>query len=318
MSVPASLRAFLSGIVDYAGLFPPAQLPLDEAIRNYARYRTEAESWMLGRFICPASRLHELHRFQDELFEKGPPFAFSVLGRGAETSRDFLAAVERDVADIERFRGQSERLQTQVYEVKLPEDLLASSAAEALARCIQETRARLQRLSKPLDCFFEAGILTPNGQSARQAIGMLSAAERSAPCMGFKMRCGGVAASAFPNAGQLSAVLANNGLTLKCTAGLHHPLHHWDSGVQVNMHGFVNVFGAGMLARKYSMSEQDIVTIIQDGNPASFSFTETSFRWKELELTTREIAQLREQRMTSFGSCSFDEPREDLKRLGWM
>ena len=36
-----SLRALLTGIVDYAGLFPPAQLSLDEAIRNYARYRTE-------------------------------------------------------------------------------------------------------------------------------------------------------------------------------------------------------------------------------------------------------------------------------------
>jgi hypothetical protein len=30
----AGLRALLTGIVDYAGLFPPAKLPLDQAIRN--------------------------------------------------------------------------------------------------------------------------------------------------------------------------------------------------------------------------------------------------------------------------------------------
>ena len=43
-----SLRALLSGIIDYAGLFPPAKLPLDQAIRNYARYRTEPDSYEQG------------------------------------------------------------------------------------------------------------------------------------------------------------------------------------------------------------------------------------------------------------------------------
>src|SRR6516165_211295 len=51
-----SVRALLSRIIDYAGMFPPAQLPLEQAIRNYARYRTEPESWMLGRFVCPAAQ----------------------------------------------------------------------------------------------------------------------------------------------------------------------------------------------------------------------------------------------------------------------
>src|SRR5436305_3553099 len=55
-----SVRAFLAGIIDYAGLFPPAQLPLDEAIRRYARYRTEPESWMMGRFVCPLSLVPDL------------------------------------------------------------------------------------------------------------------------------------------------------------------------------------------------------------------------------------------------------------------
>src|SRR5436190_17389433 len=73
-----SLRVLLEGVIDYAGLFPPAKLPLDQALRNYARYRHEPEGWMLGRFVCPASRLVELVPFHEELFAAGPPFVFSV------------------------------------------------------------------------------------------------------------------------------------------------------------------------------------------------------------------------------------------------
>ena len=46
---PPALHALVSSIIDYAGLFPPARLPLDTAIGNYARYRTEPEAWMLAR-----------------------------------------------------------------------------------------------------------------------------------------------------------------------------------------------------------------------------------------------------------------------------
>ena len=50
-------RALLSEIVDYAGLFPPAQLPLEKAVREYAAHLGEEKAWMLGRFIIPAQRL---------------------------------------------------------------------------------------------------------------------------------------------------------------------------------------------------------------------------------------------------------------------
>ena len=55
-------RALLSGIVDYAGLFPPAGLDMATAVRNYADYRDDDASWMLGRFVAPAAKLDELAR----------------------------------------------------------------------------------------------------------------------------------------------------------------------------------------------------------------------------------------------------------------
>jgi hypothetical protein len=55
-----SLRALLEGLIDYAGLFPPAALSMQDAVRNYARYRDEQYAWALGRFVVPADRIDEV------------------------------------------------------------------------------------------------------------------------------------------------------------------------------------------------------------------------------------------------------------------
>ena len=120
----ASLRALLANIIDYAGLFPPANLPLDRTIRNYARHRKGAEQWMLGRCIIPAARLAELAPF-DKLFEDNPPFVIAALGRGGKTSDEFLQGLNADLNDIAEFRKKhASRVEVDVLEVKLPEELL--------------------------------------------------------------------------------------------------------------------------------------------------------------------------------------------------
>lgn len=49
-----SIRVLLDTLIDYAGTFPPASLSLDEAMRNYDRYRQGPYSWALGRFVVQA------------------------------------------------------------------------------------------------------------------------------------------------------------------------------------------------------------------------------------------------------------------------
>jgi len=41
-------------------MFPPARLPLPEALDDHSAARASAESWMLARFVCPASSLGAL------------------------------------------------------------------------------------------------------------------------------------------------------------------------------------------------------------------------------------------------------------------
>jgi hypothetical protein len=53
-------RALLGRLIDHAPLFPPASLPVADALAEDRRARASAESWMLGRFVCPASKVAEL------------------------------------------------------------------------------------------------------------------------------------------------------------------------------------------------------------------------------------------------------------------
>jgi len=65
-----SLHALLEGLIDYAGLFPPAGLSMQDAVRNYARYREGEYAWALGRFVVPADRVAEVPK----------EFPLSILG----------------------------------------------------------------------------------------------------------------------------------------------------------------------------------------------------------------------------------------------
>lgn len=49
-----ALRALLDGFIDYAGIFPPAKVPLENALANYSNYRQSEHSWMLRWFVVGA------------------------------------------------------------------------------------------------------------------------------------------------------------------------------------------------------------------------------------------------------------------------
>ena len=94
----AALRALLTGLVDYAGLFPPAKLDMAAAVRNHLEYRAGSDRYMLGRFICPAGRLGELGAGLDAASGggSGEPLDLSVILRGDALGDDLV--VLRDFA----------------------------------------------------------------------------------------------------------------------------------------------------------------------------------------------------------------------------
>lgn len=54
-----SLKALLSHLIDYAGLYPPAALTLPVVVEKYEAYLASPESWMLNRLVLPANQLAE-------------------------------------------------------------------------------------------------------------------------------------------------------------------------------------------------------------------------------------------------------------------
>jgi hypothetical protein len=308
----ASLRALLAGIVDYAGLFPPAKLPLDQAIRNFARYRTEPESWMLGRFICPATRLAELAPFDRELFQSGTPFVFSALGRGGANVADIADGLRADLEAIDAFRTRhGERVVVDVLEVRLPAAVLQEASLRR--GFFNSANDLLRRGSAPLALYYEAGF----APGWRAALGELIRSLDG----GFKLRCGGLEAAAFPTAEQVAFALTaclSAGRPFKATAGLHHPLRRFDPQLQTHMHGFLNVFGAGVLASALGLTEEQVRPILEDEDPGHFRFTDTAFSWREWTAPVAAIERARRERIVSFGSCSFDEPLEDLHTFGLL
>jgi hypothetical protein len=132
------------------------------------------------------------------------------------------------------------------------------------------------------------------------------------------MRCGGVEAHQFPSVKQVAFVLdkaRRYNVAVKGTAGLHHPVRHYAESVQTKMHGFFNVFGGAMLGYANDLTSEELVWILSEEDTDRFRFTDDALSWGDYSISTKEIADLRDVALLSYGSCSFNEPIDDLKKL---
>jgi hypothetical protein len=300
----ASLRALLTRAIDYAGLFPPASLELQPAMRNYAQYTRGPDVWMLGPFILPVAQFDTAAREIAE-FDKAHPLRVSALGprtdnadvfihslAAAMDAKDSFAAICGDAASVEQF------------EMPLP--------GEVNVDLLQAIRSHID---PRLATFWEAP-----ANKAAEVIEVLAKNNSHNPVrtkLGFKLRTGGVTAEAFPSSGEIATVLlaaGNQQVPIKFTAGLHHPVRLFHKSVGTKMHGFLNVLGAGVLALEHQWEEADIVRMLDDEDRASFAFKENSFSWQDWVIPVAKIS-VRRELVTSLGSCSFDEPRDDLRVL---
>ena len=71
-----------------------------------------------------------------------------------------------------------------------------------------------------------------------------------------------------------------------------------------------------MIMKKYKVEKEILVKILMDESKENFKFDDGKLSWKEFYINNHEIDRFRKENFISYGSCSFDEPREDLKELG--
>ena len=104
---------------------------------------------------------------------------------------------------------------------------------------------------------------------------------------------------------------------MKCTGGLHRPLRTAPGGNGVPMHGFINLLVAATLASVDASETALIEAVLEEVDPAAFSFNGRTIGWRERKLSTAEIVAARRRTLVSFGSCYVEQPRLELQKLGW-
>ena len=292
-NIPASLRALLTGIIDYAGLFPPAGLDMQSAVANFAHYRRGGYAWMLGRFVLAASRLSEFEQAMPH--GELSPWPLSVL---------VGPKLEEDIATLNAFASRCGKF--------------------AFIDCVEIKVSSLTDINKAHHLIGSATItyyetpLTPELPNLLDAIKAVNGRA--------KLRTGGVTAEAFPPTQSVATFLmacADRKLPFKATAGLHHPVRcvkplTYEANAPTRiMYGFLNLFVAAMIAD--DTTTQELTAVLEEENPAAFRFEDDLMRWRDCCLPLEDlIAPTRQDFAISFGSCSFEEPIDDLKAMNLL
>ncbi|GIV97581.1 MAG: hypothetical protein KatS3mg057_2238 [Herpetosiphonaceae bacterium] len=297
-----SVRTLLHSIIDYAGLFPPAGLAMFPAVRNYAAYLAGNAFWMLGRFILPVARLEEFETAASDLLPRNPdatPWRLSVLA-----GTDLDAEIMQILAFNTRHASGSKQGMAII-------DTIEIKTADVAA-----IHTAVERIPGTLTAYVEI----PLNAEIESLIAALDEAGTRA-----KVRTGGLSSEMFPATDDLlhfmhACVRAE--VPFKATAGLHHPLRsvhrltyepHSESAM---MHGFLNVFLAAAFLSE-GMDRNLAGELIEETSLEAFHFSNDGIAWREHWLDNEALARAR-QLAISFGSCSFQEPIDDLEALGLL
>lgn len=291
--ITRSIEALLAGVIDYAGLFPPASLDMKPAVRNYRSYLRGSYSWMLGRFILPAARIPEFESATGN--EWG---ASDHLWRLSILCGSDLAG---DLDKVESLNGRS----------------IGRAVADAIefkASTREEIHAAGRIVGDSLSMFVEIPIHADPAQLIETIRDIHAAA---------KVRTGGVTADAFPSSHNLARFVyecTRAGVPFKATAGLHHPIRGeyrltYEEKAPVGMmYGFLNVYMAAAIAQS-GAALSVIREALEERRPEAFTITPDGLCWKSFTIHTEQLRTMRTTSAISFGSCSFTEPVDDLKSL---
>jgi hypothetical protein len=287
------IKNLLKGLIDYAGLFPPARLEMALAVAEYDRQRQSGLAWMLDRFVVPAGRLGELDQeLGVDVFSPAEPWPLSVL-----VGPDLAADAAR-VDDLEVRR----------------EGALAIPSVEAKPATPAEVAA-IVRAFPGREVYCEL----PLSEDPRPWLHAIVDAGARA-----KIRTGGIEAAAFPAIGDLARFLfaaAAQRVAFKATAGLHHPLRgefrltYEPGSACATMHGFLNLFLAAAFVFHGELDDTGAKELLAETRTTALEFTNAGIAYAGVRLSAEAIAEARRSFALSYGSCSFDEPVADLRRL---
>lgn len=299
-------RAFQQQLIDYAGIFPPAQLPVEEALENFVKYQNDEESWKLNTFILSldqAVKAKELILQQD-----GQQIPLSITIPKIEEAH-FSSKMKAITNQLLELKAElAARASIVAIEMPLPSTNLP---------VLQEVVQLLQQLDVRVYC--EIPILgRPLEEVGQDVVAIKQTNEQFNITLGLKFRTGGIIKELFPTPKELAHAItlgATQQLPIKFTAGLHHPIRMYRSEVEDRMFGFVNVIFATLVAYLQKADLHTISAILSEEDATAFLITQEKIEWQSVTVHENEVVKLREQFDMCFGSCSFDEPTTEFQQL---
>ena len=201
----------LEHLIDDAALFPPGEAPMPLAVGLHRAVKIGPLSWLVGRFLCPASRIAELTA------ELRPDDAIAlglIADTGVDGLPDALAQIEADP-----------RLFLLAVEIAVPaqDDLVGA------------VRSAVDVLPIGVRSYVEL----PRVRDWQAALAVVAAAQQ-----GAKLSTGGKRPRDFPTDVEVAAFIAAcvaSGMPFKCAGGLHRAVRHTDRGTRMRHHGFLNI-----------------------------------------------------------------------------
>lgn len=296
----SSIKILLKRAFDYAGLFPPASLDMDSAVRRYHKHTKQTQSWMLGRFVVPVARLED--------------FNFAALdvlgGRGIQPPWRLVALAGADLrSDVDKIMRFNEW-----HREKNEDGLAVIDVVETKAKTPRIVDMAARIIPDGIQAYFEI----PTDEDPVDLIHAISHVGA-----GAKVRTGGITSEMFPAARDLARFLNacyKQDVLIKATAGLHHPvcgiqnLTYEPGSPTGRMYGFLNLFMAAACAREL-MDDDVIVEALRESSSDAFAFDDIGVRWNGHFFSNEVLEVVRNRSVAAIGSCSFNEPIEDLKGL---
>ncbi|MFN5958125.1 MAG: hypothetical protein ACK462_09350 [Planctomyces sp.] len=310
----AAIKALMKELVDYAGLFPPAKLDMPRAVEAFARHLESDHAYGLARFVVPVSRLGEFSSAADRYLKQIPerdeqappmPWRLTVLIDGK---------IEENLDAIDRF-NQAHQNGTSSHKHA---HTAVVDTVEIKAQTPDIVDAAVEMLPEDLFPFIEFPL---DGDIRGFAAALAGTG------FGAKIRTGGVTPEMFPPAEKIAAcitVMHAGEVPFKATAGLHHPIRsvqaltYEPNSPTGMMHGFLNVFVAASLLCADRIPAEKVVEVIREQSPDAFRFDDSGLSWRGSAMSVKDVEHARENFAICFGSCSYDDPTNDLKKLGWL
>jgi hypothetical protein len=288
--VSESLPDAWVGLVDDAAIFPPGDVPLQDAVTAFGSRRDEWYAGLVGSFVVTDTKL--------------PDVSTGSTGSTGDISIPVSVVITGGAGAIAGVAGLAQRHDHTLagIEIALRDlDDLAGNARRVVA-AVDAARSD-GTLAEEVGIFVELP-QTETDHAWLAAADVVAEAEFS-----LKFRTGGVEAHLFPSASTLAGWMdaaLDRETAYKCTAGLHNAIRHRDHETGFEHHGFLNVLLATRIAFDGG-TIVDVSTLLDDHYPNDLVAL----------ARTSDLAGVRRW-FRSFGSCSVAEPVDDLLGLGLL